>query len=76
MSAAELAHVQAALTGRASSLAGGLCLGRYLGDRVARGYVTVDTVGGCTARLPGDPGYFADATLPSEAVSRIHWAPP
>jgi hypothetical protein len=62
MSAAELAHLQAALTGRASPLAGGLCLGRYLGDRVARGYVTADTVRGCTARQPGDAGYFADAT--------------
>jgi len=62
MSAAELAHVQAALTGRASALAGNLCLGRYLGDRVARGYATVDTVRNCTARQPGDPGYFADST--------------
>jgi hypothetical protein len=70
MSAAELAHVQAALTGRASSLAGGLCLGRYLGDRVARGYVTVDTVGGCTARVPGDPGYFADATHSGDAIDQ------
>ena len=68
MSAAELAHVQAALTGRASPLAGGLCLGRPLSDHVARGYITVDTVQNCTARVPGDPGYFADATHPGDAA--------
>jgi len=70
MSAAELAHVQAALTGRASPLAGGLCLGRYLGDRVARGYVTVDTVQSCTTRVPADPGYFADATHAGDATDQ------
>jgi hypothetical protein len=70
MSAEELAHVQAALTGQASPLAGGLCLGRYLGDRVARGYVTADTVQACTARLPGDVGYFADATHPGDATNQ------
>jgi len=58
LTAAELAHAQAALTGRPSAMEGGLCLGRNLGDRVARGYVTVDTVTNCTVRTPADPGYF------------------
>jgi hypothetical protein len=58
MSAAELASVQAALTGRASPLGDDLCAGRNLGDRVARGYVTLDTVNNCTLRNPGDAGYF------------------
>src|SRR5262249_5608351 len=65
LTAGELAHAQAALTGRPSALAGGLCLGRNLGDRIARGYVTVDTVNNCTMRTPADPGYFGvngDAT--------------
>ena len=30
-----------------------------LGDNIARGYVTVDTVNNCTVRVPSDPGYFA-----------------
>ncbi len=59
LSPMELAHVQAALTGRPSPILGGRCAGRALGDNVARGYVTVDTVANCTSRFPGDPGYFA-----------------
>jgi hypothetical protein len=63
LSGPELAHAQAALTGRPSALAGGLCLGRNLEDRVARGYITIDTVNNCTLRSPGDAGYFGgDAT--------------
>jgi len=60
MTADQLAHLQSALTGRPSPLAGGMCLGRNLGDRIARGYVTVDTVNNCTLRIPGDPGYIGD----------------
>jgi hypothetical protein len=39
---------------------GGLCGSRNLGDGIARGYVTVDTVNNCTQRFPGDPGYFVN----------------
>ncbi|HEX4964371.1 MAG TPA: hypothetical protein VF173_26375 [Thermoanaerobaculia bacterium] len=53
-------HLQKALTGKASPILGGLCAGRSLGDNVARGYVTVDTVNNCTLRLPSDPAYFAN----------------
>ena len=59
LSATELAHLQAALTGRPSPVLGGKCAGQALGDNMARGYVTVDTVANCTSRFPGDPGYFA-----------------
>jgi hypothetical protein len=52
-------HLQAALTGRPSALLNGLCAGQALGDNVARGYVTADTVRSCTLRFPGDTGYFA-----------------
>jgi len=41
-------HVQLALTGHGSPLFGGLCYGRNLGDNIARGYITVDTVNNCT----------------------------
>ncbi len=58
MPAGYIAHVQAALTGRASDFFGGLCAGLNHGDRVARGYVTVDTVNNCTLRFHGDPGYI------------------
>ncbi|MDP9121321.1 MAG: hypothetical protein M3O15_08125 [Acidobacteriota bacterium] len=53
-----LSAVQLALTGKASPLTGNLCAGQALGDNLARGYITVDTVNSCTPRLPGDPGYF------------------
>ena len=58
-------HLQRSLTGRPSPLLGNLCSGRNLGDNVARGYITVDTVSNCTLRFPGDVGYFGsngDAT--------------
>jgi hypothetical protein len=52
-------HLALALTGKASPLLGGLCSGRALGDNIARGYITVDTVNNCTLRLPSDPAYFS-----------------
>jgi hypothetical protein len=58
-------HLQSSLTGRPSPLLNNLCAGRNLGDNVARGYITVDTVSNCTLRFPGDVGYFGtngDAT--------------
>jgi hypothetical protein len=58
-------HLQTSLTGRPSPILGNLCAGRNLGDNIARGYITVDTVSNCTLRFPGDIGYFGtngDAT--------------
>src|SRR4030095_11190862 len=52
-------HLRLSLTGKASPILGGRCAGRDLGDNIARGYITVDTVSNCTLRFPGDPGYFA-----------------
>jgi len=51
-------HLVLSLTGRGSPLFGGLCSGRNLGDNIARGYITVDTVNNCTLRLPSDINYF------------------
>jgi hypothetical protein len=57
-----VAHLQNSHTGQPSAILGGLCAGRNLGDRVARGYITVDTVSACTLLIPGDLGYFNDNT--------------
>src|SRR3954471_7487687 len=54
-----LQHLQLSLTGKASPVLNGLCAGRNLGDNIARGYATVDTVSSCTLRLHSDPAYFA-----------------
>src|SRR5882757_461962 len=55
-----LQHLALSLTGKASPLFGGLCSGRALGDNIARGYITVDTVNNCTLRFPSDPAYFSN----------------
>ncbi|HEV2846972.1 MAG TPA: hypothetical protein VG477_19100 [Thermoanaerobaculia bacterium] len=60
-------HLQSALTGAPSPLVGGLCFGRDLGDRIARGYVTVDVVNNCTLRFPTDTGYFGPGGDVSDA---------
>lgn len=55
--AAAVAALQALLTGQAVR---GECAGFDHGDRVARGYVTVDVVNRCSAEAtdPSAPGYF------------------
>jgi hypothetical protein len=54
-------HLHLALTGKPSpTFLEGFCAGRDLGDNIARGYVTVDTVNNCTQRFPGDPSYFVN----------------
>jgi hypothetical protein len=63
-------HLQSALTGRPSAVLQGLCAGQFLGDNIARGYVTVDTVRGCGPRLPGDPGYFAAGAAAGDATDQ------
>jgi len=59
LTSAFLAHVQSALTGKASPVFDNRCSAQLFGDNIARGYITVDTVNNCTVRFPGDPGYFA-----------------
>jgi hypothetical protein len=63
-------HLQNALTGRASAVLANLCAGRALGDNVARGYVTVDTVNQCSFLLPQDAGYFAAGGKAGEATDQ------
>jgi hypothetical protein len=49
---------QQALIGQASSLLGYACAGRNLGDRIARGFITVDAMNNCTTLTQVSPGYF------------------
>lgn len=58
LSAAQIEHLAAAHTGRPSATFGNLCAAENLGDEIARGYVTVDTVNECSIMMPPDPGYF------------------
>jgi len=66
------AHLQAALTGKFSNILGG-CAGLDHGDRIARGYVTVDTVSNCTLRFPGDLGYFASGGTGDATDQNVLW---
>jgi hypothetical protein len=71
--AAYLTHLQNALTGNPSPVLKGLCAGQALGDDIARGYVTVDTVNNCTLRIPGDAGYFAAAGAGDVTDQNVLW---
>lgn len=62
-----IAHVQAAHTGQFSPLLGA-CAGQTLGDNIARGYVTIDTVSSCTLLFPGDAGYFGAGIVTNQNV--------
>jgi hypothetical protein len=66
-------HAQLALTGRPSPLLNNRCSGRSLGDNIARGYVTVDTVNNCTSRFPGDPGYFVAGGTGDATNQNVLW---
>jgi hypothetical protein len=58
---AVLQHLRAAHTGGPSSILSGRCSGRSFGDNVARGYVTVDLIKGCTLLNPTDAAYYGAA---------------
>jgi hypothetical protein len=49
------------------------CAGRDLGDNIARGYVTVDTVNNCTLRFPGDAGYFVSGGQGDATNQNVLW---
>jgi hypothetical protein len=66
-------HLQRSLTGLSSPILGGLCAGRPLGDNIARGYVTVDTVNNCTLRFPGDAGYFGPGGSGDVTNQNVLW---
>jgi hypothetical protein len=59
--AAQLQGVQNALIGQASvNYGSNLCGGINHMDRIARGYITIDTVNNCTQRFPNDPNYITN----------------
>lgn len=58
LSEAQIAHLRSAHTGLGSSSFGGQCAGIAHGDRVARGYATVDVVNACSVVMPTTPGYL------------------
>jgi hypothetical protein len=66
-------HLQRSLTGQRSPILDNRCAGRNLGDNVARGYVTVDTVNNCTLRFPGDAGYFTTLAPGDVTDQNVLW---
>jgi hypothetical protein len=68
-----VAHLQYSHTGNASALFSGLCSGQGKGDRVARGYITIDTVNNCTLRVPSQPGYFLPGGTGDATNQNILW---
>jgi hypothetical protein len=61
LSALYVDHIQATLTGQPSDvLLDGGCAGIDHGDRIARGYITMDNVNDCSLNFPEDAPYFGD----------------
>ena len=57
LSATRMANIQDKLTGKPID---GACFGADHGDRVARGYLTIDNANACSLLFANDPGYFSD----------------
>jgi hypothetical protein len=68
-----IAHLQEALTGQASAVLKGNCAGQLIGDNIARGYITMDTVNNCSLRFPGDVGYFAAGGTGDVTNQNVLW---
>jgi hypothetical protein len=66
-------YLKDSLTGKPSAFILGQCAGRNLGDNIARGYVTVDTVNNCTLRFPSDPGYFQPGGSGDATDQNVLW---
>jgi hypothetical protein len=74
LDATYLDHLQSALTGQASAVFfGGKCSGIDHGDRIARGYVTVDAVSFCSQDFPQDVGYFAAGGTGTATNQNVLW---
>ncbi len=71
--AAYTTHLQESLTGLPSAILGGNCSAQALGDNIARGYITMDTVNNCTLRFPGDTGYFAAGGTGDVTNQNVLW---
>jgi hypothetical protein len=66
-------HIRNSLTGAASAVAGGMCASKPDGTRIARGYITVDTVNNCTTKLPSDAGYFVAGGSGDATNQNVLW---
>lgn len=66
-------HLQNSHTGLGSPIFFNMCSGRALGDRVARGYLTVDVVSGCTLLFPTDTGYFGPGGTGVSTNDNVLW---
>ncbi|MCG8457871.1 MAG: hypothetical protein MI919_16465, partial [Holophagales bacterium] len=60
------ADLQASLTGQPTAGAPN-CNGADHGDSIARGYITIDNVNGCSIDFPNDEFYFTDGVNPGIA---------
>jgi hypothetical protein len=69
---ATIDHIRAALTGQQSPLTG-MCATKGDGTRIARGYITVDDMTGCTSMTPADPGYFVAGGAGIAGNRNIWW---
>jgi hypothetical protein len=68
-----LPHLQQGLTGGPSPIYEGQCTAQNLGDNIARGYITVDTVSACTVLTPADPTYFVNGGLGIATNQNVLW---
>jgi hypothetical protein len=68
-----LTNLKDALTGNPSAGLGNKCAGVNHGDRIARGYITVDAVNNCTIRFPGDVGYFGAGGTGDVTNQNVLW---
>lgn len=59
---ATIDDLQAAFIGHPVPGLAGQCVGSNLGDNLARGYITVDTINACNNLLPTAPNYFSYLT--------------
>jgi len=66
-------HMQNAHTGQASAILSNRCAGQNFGDRIARGYITVDTVNACNLDFPFTPGYFVNGGLGTATNQNVLW---
>ncbi len=79
LDALSIVYLQEALTGGSSAISNTLCsgppccAGQALGDNIARGYITVDTVNNCTLLPQDSPGYFAAGGSGSATNQNVLW---
>jgi hypothetical protein len=64
---------QQALIGQPVNLFGYLCAGRNLGDRIARGYITIDAMNNCTTLTQPNSGYFTGGGTGNASNRNVLW---